>query len=226
MRTTESQAQRASRTAEGDTDFPEVASGQSVIWQRALVRTLVHRRVPLSARRKLDRAILLRPEGCRTLDAIEAKFRLTNKYGVSRTSLRTYARKLERVAEPIFAGNLAAAIMGCMPATYRTDVAAGSQIILVSRLVQALTKKRPESGLEVADLVRLASALRSATSTLNAVKTGGTRGCGHNSDGREKMGKTSLCAASLPTLTEVLRTAYGLELPVGQPSETEAPASA
>jgi len=179
--------------------------------------------VPLSARRRLDRAILLRPEGCRTLDAIEAKFGLTNKYGLSRANLRTYARKLEGIAEPIFAGNLAAAIMGCMPATYRTDVAAGSQIILVSRLVQALTKKEPESGLKVADLVRLSSALRSATSTMNAVKTGGTRGCGHSSDGREKMGKTSSFAASLPTLTEVVRTVYGLELPVGQPAETEAP---
>jgi len=215
---TRSRALQASHTAGGNSSLPTACLDKTAIWQRALARTLVYKRVPLSIRRRLDRAILLRPEGCGTLEAIGAKFKLADKYGVSRDNLRTYARKLERVAEPYFAGNLAAAVLGCMPASYRAQVTVGSQIILISRLVKALTQN--ESTLKISDLVRLSSILRTATAT-GAARNATTKGCGRNGENRRRLGASPASPSRQAALVEAVKTVYGLEYPAPRHGQAE-----
>ncbi|MGQ9650602.1 MAG: hypothetical protein ACUVXJ_10865 [Phycisphaerae bacterium] len=213
---------QASCMADGKSELPTADLEKTGAWQKALARTAVYKRVPLSTRRALDRAILVRPEGCATLEAIEARFRLTQRFGVSRKNLRMYARKLEGVAEPFFAGNLAAAILGCMPATYASQVAAGSQIILISRLVQALTQRK--SRLEVPELIKLASALRFANPT-GVARSAAMKGCGKKGHERGRDHRDSSCFSNQATLAEAVRTVYGLEYPAHRPNGAETPGS-
>lgn len=213
---------QASCSVDGKSELPTADLEKTGAWQKALARTVVYKRVPLSTRRALDRAILVRPQGCATLEAIEERFRLTERFGVSRDNLRTYARKLERVAQPCFAGNLAAAILGCMPAAYGSQVAAGSQIILISRLVQALTLK--QSRLEIPELIRLASALRFANPT-GVARNAATKGCGQQGKIRGRDDAVSSCFSNEATLAEAVRTVYGLEYPAHRPNGAETPRS-
>jgi hypothetical protein len=126
-----------------------------------LVRTAVFKKVPLSVRRRLDRALLLRPEGCATLEAIADNFKLHEKLGISRAALRTYARKLEKMVEPVFAGHLLATILGCLPETYTRQLTAGSQVLLLSKAAKALTQD--DAKLEVPDLAKLSGLLAART---------------------------------------------------------------
>ncbi|HPD30436.1 MAG TPA: hypothetical protein PLL20_10600 [Phycisphaerae bacterium] len=213
---------QASCMADAQSGLPTTDLEKTGTWKKALARTAVYKRVPFSTRRALDRAILARPEGCATLEAIEARFRLTERFGVSRDNLRTYARKLERVAEPCFAGNLAAAILGCMPTAYGSQVAAGSRIILVSRLVQALTQG--ESRLEIPELIKLASALRLAHATAVA-RNAAMKGCGGRGKDRGRDRKDSWCFSNQAALAEAVRTVYGLEYPAHRPTGAETPGS-
>ena len=196
----------------GGSDNPEGKAdqreGRGKDWS-LLTRTSVYRRVPAAMRRRLDRTLLMRPEGCTSLDAILHKFRLNEQFGITREALGTYARKIERLAEPYLAGLLAAAVVGCMPTSYRDQVTAGSQIILVSQAVQALTNE--DKTLKAPDLLKLASTLRAAAQrNISTCKCGsyGQEGSRMPPGDRKRGMKTDQEA-----LADTLRTVYGLDWP-------------
>lgn len=198
--------------AQRDTDpLPEV-----------LRRSAVCRKVPLTVRGPLDQAILLRPADCPTLEAIAARFELQARYGVSLAALRSYARKLEQLVRPAAASELLAGVVGCLPEDYRHRLVAGSQVLLLSRVIQALAGETG-SQLTVAELARLAAIL------------GGMAGERHApSDSRSRRRQPRPPSSpSSPTasddtppatgnphrLAEAVRTLYGLPWPItGEPA--------
>ncbi len=200
-------------TAEGDHASAAPVSGRAVpAW---LTRTQVYRRLPLSVRGDLDEAILHRPAGCSTLEAVYEKFDLAKRYGVSLASLKTYAARLDRLVRPAAASQVVAAVLGCLPADHRDRLVAGTQVMLLSKVVHALTREEQEeeaAPLSIADLGRLAGVLRSVTAA-NRANTGA------RSDGKRRASKSG-CEPDLPpgtdqdTLAEAVRMLYGLPWPL------------
>jgi hypothetical protein len=204
----------------GESDKPKATADRKESEENSrpsITRTSVYRRVPVTTRRKLDRALLTRPKECATLDAILEQFKLSERFGITREALRTYARKIEQLIEPHLAGHLAAAVLGCMPTAYRNEVAAGSEIILISKVVQALTKKKGQGQgqLEAPDLLKLASALRAAGQRK-------PKSCNKGSSSRDGVRKTpeadkGNAKTDQKVLAETVRTVYGLDWPAGEP---------
>lgn len=123
----------------------------------ALSRSVVHRRLPLALRVRLDEAILLRPRNMPTLESIAAHLDLA-RYGISPKALQTYARRLEDLARPAATGQLLTVVLGCLPPGYRRRVHDGTEVLLLSRLAQVLSSDKSQA-LSVADLARLVHAL-------------------------------------------------------------------
>jgi len=127
----------------------------------ALSRSSIARRLPVNLRTRLDEAILLRPKGLPTLEAIAAHFDLA-RYRISPAALRAYARRLDALARPVVTGQILAFILGCLPRRYRRRVLAGTESLLLARFTQALSADR-STPLPVADLARLGSVLSAMT---------------------------------------------------------------
>jgi hypothetical protein len=122
-----------------------------------LARSRVYRRLPAPLRSQVDSAILLRPQNLPTLEAIAARFELS-RYGISAAALRSYARRLEQLARPAAAGQILAMVFGCLPDSYRRRLLAGAQVVLLSRVIQALSTEEAQP-LSVAEMTRLGSLL-------------------------------------------------------------------
>jgi len=145
-----------SRSAEAPS--ASAGRGAGTLLPEWLTRSSIYKKVPVAVRGRLDEAILLRPAKCATLEQIAEKFELSQRYGLSHSSLRSYARKLEKFVRPAAASQLMAGVLGCLPEGYRRRLVAGGQVLLLSRVVQALSA---EGGAElsVAELAKLASVL-------------------------------------------------------------------
>lgn len=114
------------------------------------------RRVPAEVRSQIDSAILLRPPELATLELIAARFQLKEQYGVTPAALRAYARRIEELARPVATARLMAGVYGCLPAAQRRKLLAGSQVLLLSRVIQVLSTEG-DTALSVAELARLGS---------------------------------------------------------------------
>ncbi len=130
----------------------------------ALSRLVVQRRVPIEARGRLQRDLLLRPKGCETLEAIAERHKLAERYGISMQALRVYSRRLEALVRPVLGSHIVSGILGCLPKAYRMQVAEGTQILLISHLLAALQGEGQERN--ISDLVRLSTILSSAAARL------------------------------------------------------------
>ena len=179
-----------------------------------LARSSLYKRVPAAVRAELDDAILLRPTNCATLEEIAEQFQLTERYKVSLPMLRTYARKLEELARPVMASQLIAGLLGCLPEGYRQRLVAGSQVLLLSRVVQALTAE-DDSGLSVADLAKLASILSALAgqSVLSEKKRGRSRSKASGEHERDSDGDRPAAPANPTKLAEAVRAIYGISWP-------------
>ena len=188
-----------------------------------LTRSSVYKKVPVGVRGRLDEAILLRPAECATLDQIAEKFELAERFGISGTALRSYARKLEQYVRPAAASQLMAGVLGCLPEGYQQRLLAGSQVLLLSRVVKSLSA---EGGgeLSVAELAKLASVL-SAMGGRSRVPTAHSKSSRPPASGSKTIrgmhsstsdeGEPDLSAATgNPTkLAEAVRMLYGLSWP-------------
>ena len=183
-----------------------------------LTRTVVYRKVPIRVRCRLDRLILSRPKGCATEEAITQRLKLTQRYGVSVVALKRYARQLEKVARPLVASQLTAAIVGCLLAEFRRSVADGSQALLLGKVVQTLNDRvaevsgKPKETLSIADLAKLATVLKAIRPPGARRKDKGTAVKG------ELKGRPNAGAADpdegLNILTGTLRALFGLQWPL------------
>lgn len=182
-----------------------------------LARTSVYRLVPVPARRFVDRAILLRPEGCGTLDAIHRKYRLHERFGVTRAGLKTYARRLERLVQPVFAGHLLATVLGALPAGYRRQMTRGSHVLLLSRVVAAMTDNDCE--MTPAGLAKLASSLASANRAASAAGQA-KEACGpRNTADNDRRHLTDTSKTGNPAeIIRTVRAVYGLDWPSSDPA--------
>ncbi len=176
-----------------------------------LARTSVYRRVPAAIRSRLDKAILLHPDERATLEAVAAEFKLAERYRITPTALQTYARKLEQLIRPVLTSQLIAAALGCLPESYRQQLVDGSQVLLLSRIVQGLTTG-DESGLPVADLAKLASIL-SAVAGRTTTARARTRGAGGKPTSASKDADAPVSAADPAKMAEAVRMLYGLSWP-------------
>lgn len=175
-----------------------------------LARLAVYKRVPPLVRARLDEAILLRPKGSETLEAIAERFALRERYGLGAKALETYACRIEQLVRLVVTSHLIASLFGCLPEPYRQRLAAGTQVLLLSRVVQALNARGSEA-LPVADLAKLASIVASVA--------GRTAGPGVKSKaGKKKDGHAAADANQVtPTkLAESVRALYGLDWPPEQ----------
>ncbi|UCD30589.1 MAG: hypothetical protein JSV03_09020 [Planctomycetota bacterium] len=174
-----------------------------------LARSNVYKRVPSRVRSQLDEAIVLRPDGCASLEAIADKFQLGRRYKVSLSSLRSYARKLEEFVRPAMTSQLMAEILGCLPDSYRQQVVAGGQVMLLSKVLQALSIDRG-SALTVAELARLASVLSGVSSRGNM---GRTAASGYHDGEKGEQTDTDTDSTSPNKMAEAVRMLYGLPWP-------------
>lgn len=189
----------------------------------SLLRSAIYRRLPVAVRMKLDRAILLRPEGCRTLDDIAERFELTSRHGISRASLRTYARKVESLVRPEITAQVVAGVLGCLPRRYREQVANGSQVMLLSRVVGALEHK--ETALSVAELAKLASVLASVARRTRRSKVPSRDARRPAVSGPPLAGAANPQAPLDPSsMARAVRLLYGLSWPPPETSSDEKPA--
>jgi len=185
-----------------------------------LTRSSVYKKIPVAVRGRLDEAILLRPSDCATLEQIADKFELTGRYGISASVLRSYTRKLEQFVRPAAASQLMAGVLGCLPEEYRQKLLAGGQVLLLSRVIRALSA---EGGTElsVADLGKLATVLSavSGRSISPSIKTRTTskKRSSQNSDSMQESASSAFDSSTLshdPTqLAEAVRMLYGLPWP-------------
>jgi hypothetical protein len=175
-----------------------------------LTRTAVYRKVPVAVRCRLDKAILLRGTNGNAVDEIHAEFDLAERFGVSARALRSYARKLADLVKPAMSAQVMAAMLGCLPNSYRSQLVAGSQTLLLSRVISALTDDRAEA-LSASDLGRLATVLEAIAKRSNDAdtKTGSKkrRSKKHNSISDD----TDLADES--KVAQAIRMVYGLTWP-------------
>ncbi|MBP7935284.1 MAG: hypothetical protein KA354_11610 [Phycisphaerae bacterium] len=183
----------------------------------ALARSAVHRKVPIRVRCRLDRLILSRPKGCATEEAMARRLKLTERYGVSAAALKRYARQLERCLRPVVASQLTAAMLGCLPAEYRRQITDGGQMLLLSKVMQALTDPQsadnepPRETLSVADLARLAAVVRAVGSP----STSGYRPGHDDSQNRVRGRRDAEQTAGNPgELSKAVQLLYGLSWPL------------
>ncbi|MEP0841374.1 MAG: hypothetical protein HRF43_01530 [Phycisphaerae bacterium] len=164
------------------------------------------RKLPLPVRMRLDSALLRRPAGLKTLEEIARRFDLAG-HGISITTLRSYARRLEALARPAAAGQVLASILGCLPPGYERRIRMGTQVLLLSRVVQALAGG--ESALSVAELVRLGSLLAALARPAGASAAPPPKKSSCPQAHRRK-------ADALPPerIRELIRDVYGLNLRV------------
>jgi hypothetical protein len=214
MAATGKKSKPRARSREGGADADDVAEPRVAA---ALVRTSVCRRVPVLIRQQLDRAILLRPDDAPTLEAIARKFELAERYGVTLASLRTYARKLEELVRPVVTSQVVAGVLGCLPEEYRQGLLAGSRVLLLSRIVQALSGHDGAS-LSVSDLGKLATILSAAARAAPAPSEP-KRPAGKGAR-RTRDADTSLTPSDPTQMAEAVRLLYGLSWP---PQETAHP---
>ncbi|HOW69266.1 MAG TPA: hypothetical protein PKY77_01595 [Phycisphaerae bacterium] len=152
------------------------------------------------------------------------RLRLTERYGISAAALKRYARQLERCLRPVVAAQLTAAMLGCLPAEYRRQITDGGQMLLLSKVVQALTgpqsadKEPPRETLSVADLARLAAVVRAAGSP----STSGHRP-GHDDGKSRGRGRRDAEQASRNpgALSRAVRLLYGLSWPLPSASSEQ-----
>lgn len=180
----------------------------------ALLRTAVFQRVPVAVRRELDRLILLRPDEAATLKAIADRLELNSRFGVTLDSLKTYARRLEQLVRPVLVSHVLAGVLGCLPEAYRREMLDGSRVLLLSRVVKALSADERDS-LSVADLGKLGSLLSTA---------GRSPGTSHRSGGTPERSTRDtdppVSSSSPVEMAEAVRMLYGLSWP----PEEESPA--
>ncbi len=175
-----------------------------------LTRSKVYKRLPVGVRSHVDAAILLRPADAPTVEAIAAKYKIAERFDISITALRRYARKLEQFVRPTVTSQLMAGVLGCLPKSYRRTLVAGGEVLLLSRVVKALTaEEKGKPALGVADLAKLASVLSAVGRRTQAVRSQKLRaGRGEKADTNPDAG-----ALNSASLAEVVRELYGLSWP-------------
>jgi hypothetical protein len=180
-----------------------------------LTRSSVYKKVPVAVRGRVDEAILLRPAKCATLEQIAEKFELAGRYGISHSALRSYARKLEQFVRPAVASQLMAGVLGCLPEGYRQRLVAGGQVLLLSRVVQALSA---EGGAElsVAELAKLASVL-SAVGSRSRSPAAGAKAAPHTRSSSAGEVDPKPPTGDPAKLAEAVRMLYGLPWPPDKP---------
>jgi len=174
----------------------------------SLARSPVFLRMPAAERARLDREILLPGRQRRSLEALTREFDLPGKYGISAAVLRTYARKLEQVARPVVTSQILAGVLGCLPAAYRRKVVQGSEVILLSKVLNALGKEKNQ--LSVAELAKLASVLGTLARRPSGSAARSAR-AGRRNEGSSLAG--DIAPVDPVKLAESVRMVYGLSWP-------------
>lgn len=193
------------------TDLPPAIPDETAAPQW-LLRSTVYQRLPARERARLHRAIILRPAGLQTLAAIAEKFELAEKYGISATALRSYAERLEQLVRPAVTSQVVAGVLGCLPEAYRRQMVAGSQVMLISRVLQ--TMESPDATLSVAELAKLASILAALGRQGERPRKPARRGTtGRNGTEADESANDAAQTAEPTRLAEAVRTLYGLSWP-------------
>jgi len=178
-----------------------------------LTRLFVFRKVPADVRCRLDEVILLRPSDCPTLEAIEKKFDLQKRYGVSPAALRVYARRLEQLVRPAVASQVSAAVLGALPPDFQQSVVTGSRVLLLSRIVRSLTDDQVET-IPVADLARFASMLAAMRRQTHGSQRAGTKKTSkHDAVGERTQPDETPDPSDPKKLMQTIRALYGLARP-------------
>lgn len=203
---------RPVRRATKRTRTPASPAGQNGSPGDPLAHTDVYRLLPAKVRAALDSALLAREAGPAAREQIAAKLGL-DRYGVTAGHLAVYVAALEQVARPVVTSQVLAAVLGCLPRGYRRRLVIGSEVLLLSRVLAALSD---EQSLSVAELGRLAAVIGSL---------GGARRGSAAAGGKRSPGRRGESGMSHEQLARSVRLLYGLELkrePGGSRQETQA----
>ncbi len=205
----------AASKSRGSSNNTTVENKASAPWDMVIAerlgRTQVYKSLPGHIRGRVDEAILLRPEECSSLEAIDKRFGLEENYGITMKALRGYARKLEQLARPAAASHLLTRVLGCLPEKDRQRMLAGSEVLLLSRVIQALSDGKAEA-LGVADLAKLASVLSSFAKSGDKSSASAENNCRRPDASKSNENDTAIPPSS-EKLAETVRFLYGLNWP-------------
>lgn len=126
----------------------------------ALADSPVCRRLPVDVRLRLEHALFDRGRTGKTLEQISDELSLT-KYLICPGDVTDYARTFDELVRPAVSAQVLAGVLGCLPASYRKRLVRGSEVLLLSKLTQALSADSEET-ISVSELMKLASILRAA----------------------------------------------------------------
>ncbi len=171
----------------------------------ALVASPVRQRIPDRIRVKLERALLERASREDSLEEIARKFEL-ERYGISMEMLSGYAATLDELVRPVASTQIVAGVLGCLPASFRSRMLRGNQVLLLSKVAAILWESR-ESQMEVGELLKLATLLRAAAQTRRQ-QAGGRRG-------KEGGSPKEAALFDMGRMGGSVRALYGLSWPVG-----------
>src|SRR5688572_13036071 len=175
-----------------------------------LTRSAIYKQVPIRVRRRLDAALLSRSADNASMEAIAANLKLST-YGVSVAVLKKYAVRLEKWVRPSLTAQLLAGVLGCLPKDYHRQIVDGSQVMLLSRVIQALSADSKHA-LPAADLAKLASILSAfGAATSKAAAQSMNKGAKKGSKEPESEPTATMDDASM---ARAVRGLYGLTWPL------------
>lgn len=171
----------------------------------ALAESPVCRRLPVDVRLRLEHALFDRGRTGKTLEQISDELSLT-KYQIRSGDVTDYAATFDELVRPAVSAQVIAGVLGCLPASYRKQLARGSEVLLLSKLTQVLSADS-EQTISVSELMKLASILRASRG-----KRAVTRGRG----GKRREASTE--SFSDDHVSAAVNRLYGLSWPRESPS--------
>lgn len=210
-----------SRTKVPEPAAPDASEPREASWRLPLrlARSTVYRRLPAAVRARLDAAILLQPADCPTLAEVFRKFELRQRYGISPAALRSYAVMIEQLVRPLMASHILAGVLGCLPRAYRQQLLAGGRVILLSKVLRALSAAA-DTSLSVAELARLASVLGAMAGRSTRPRTAISKKPARQID--DSVVPSASPEVNFERLAEAVRAVYGLDWPRQEPARNDA----
>lgn len=115
---------------------------------------VMYQRVPTDAREDIDRAIVDRPEGLRTIAHVYRHFEIEKKYGVGMTAFRAYARRVAYQARGESVGTIARGLCHVEGIDDEALLQKRGRLLLIQQIIRTLE----EGELTTPELQKMAQA--------------------------------------------------------------------
>lgn len=159
----------------------------------------MYRRVPDDARAEIDRAIIERPQGLRSVTQIYRRFDVKEKYDVGITSFRAYARRVEHHKRTESIGTITRELCHPNGTPDESGLQERGHLLLIQQIIRTLE----DADLSTIDLQKIASAYTAQRKLALELEKA------------ERLRPTAQIADDPERMAELVREIYGVELAKG-----------